>query len=128
MPAMTDHGASDPRVDAYLAKLPGDQQDVLGKLRGRIRAAVPEAAETISYGMPAFTLDGHFLVSYAGWKHHCSIYPIDDAILARYAAEVGSHKRTRGSLHFSATEPLPDALVEELVRARATGIRNGAGY
>jgi uncharacterized protein YdhG (YjbR/CyaY superfamily) len=125
MPAMTDESGADPRVDAYLAKLPTDQQDVLGKVRARVRSIEPEAQETISYGMPAFTLDGHFLLSYAGWKRHCSIYPIDDALLARYAAELGGYIRTKGSLHFSGSEPLPDALLEDLVRGRVMGVREG---
>jgi uncharacterized protein YdhG (YjbR/CyaY superfamily) len=119
---------ADPRVDAYLAKLPDDQRHLLAKLRARVRRVAPEAQETMSYGMPAFSLDGHFLLSYAGWKRHCSIYPIDDQLLDRYAAEIRGHTRTKGSLHFSTTEPLPDALVDDLVRARIADVRTETRY
>jgi uncharacterized protein YdhG (YjbR/CyaY superfamily) len=125
---MSDGPMVDTRVDAYLATLPQDQQDTLQTLRARVHAIAPEADETISYGMPAFKLDGQFLLSYAGWKRHCSIYPIDDALLARYADDVGGYTRTKGSLHFSATHPLPDALLEDLVRGRIAVIRGGAQY
>jgi uncharacterized protein YdhG (YjbR/CyaY superfamily) len=118
----------DPRVDAYLATLPAEQQEVLGKLRARIQKLAPEAEETISYGMPAFRLDGKFLLSYAGWKRHCSIYPIDDELVARHEVTIGSYPRTRGSLHFTDSQPLPDDLLAEIVRQRVDGVRGVAGY
>ena len=119
---------TDPRVDAYLAKLPAEQQLVLGKLRARVRELVPDAAETISYGMPAFKLDERFFLSYAGWKRHCSIYPIDDDLLARHASAIQGYARTKGSLHFSAAQPLPDALLRDLVELRAHAGRQRAAY
>jgi uncharacterized protein YdhG (YjbR/CyaY superfamily) len=120
--------ASDPRVDAYLAGLPAAQQAELRKLRNRVRELVPDAIETISYGMPAFRVDGRFFLSYAAWTRHCSIYPIDDAILARHAGAIGGYGRTKGALHFSATQPLPDALLRDLVEQRANHLRGGSGY
>jgi uncharacterized protein YdhG (YjbR/CyaY superfamily) len=119
---------SDPRVDAYLAKLPRDQLAVLSKLRADIGRLAPEAVETISYGMPAFKLDGRFLVSYAGWKRHCSVYPIDDGLLERHAGQVGGYGRTKGAIHFTLERPLPDAFVEDLVRGRVADVRGGRGY
>jgi uncharacterized protein YdhG (YjbR/CyaY superfamily) len=56
----------DPAVDAYLASLPKDQQAALQRVRTEVARIVPDAVETISYGMPAFKLRGRFLVSYAG--------------------------------------------------------------
>jgi uncharacterized protein YdhG (YjbR/CyaY superfamily) len=109
---------ADPRVDAYLAGLPPEQQRVLGNLRSDVARLAPDAVETISYGMPAFKLDGHFLLSYAGWKRHCSIYPIDDALLERHARSIEGYARTKGSLHFSEGRPLPDALLRDLITSR----------
>jgi uncharacterized protein YdhG (YjbR/CyaY superfamily) len=113
----------DPRVDEYLAKLPDDQQRVLGALRRRVTELEPDAVETISYGMPAFKIDGRFFLSYAGWKRHCSIYAIDDALLARHADAIRGYVTTKGALHFSSAQPLPDALLEDLVRQRASEAR-----
>ena len=105
-------------VDGYLANLPADQREALQRVRAEVARLVPDAAETISYGMPAFKLNGHFLVSFAGWKAHCSIYPLTDTFLAAHADELKAYGRTKGSLHFTPEMPLPEALVEELVRAR----------
>ena len=106
------------RVDRYLAGLPADQRDALQGLRLHLRRLLPGAVETISYGMPAFKVDGRAVVWFAGWKAHCSMYPLTDTFLAAHADALQGYRRTKGSLHFQADAPLPEALVEELVRAR----------
>lgn len=116
---------SDPRVDAYLAALPAEQRDLLQALRERVAALAPEADETISYAMPAFKLGDRFLLSYAGWKRHCSVYPIHDDVLATYGIALRDHGTTKGSLHFSPAQPLPDGLIDDLVRARIATIKAG---
>jgi len=119
---------ADPRVDDYLAGLPDEQRGVLAQLRADIARLAPEAVETISYGMPAFEVGGRFFLSYAAWTRHCSIYPIDDALLDRHAAAIRGYGRTKGALHFTATQPLPAALLEELVRQRVGEARTARGY
>ena len=114
--------ARDPRVDAYLAALPADQQGLLEGVRATIQRVVPDAEETIAYDMPAFRLAGRFLVSYAGWKRHCSLYPLTDSFLAAHAAEIEGFGRTKGSIHFTAAKPLPPALLEELIRTRVADL------
>jgi uncharacterized protein YdhG (YjbR/CyaY superfamily) len=119
--------ADESPVDAYLAALPPAQREALQRLRAQVARLVPDAVETISYGMPAFKLNGRFLVSFAGWKAHCSIYPLTDTFLAAHADELEGYPRTKGSLHFTPEEPLPDALVEGLVMARRADLEGGGG-
>lgn len=116
---------TDPRVDAYLAAQPPDQRELLQALRARVAALAPHATETISYAMPAFKLADRFLLSYAAWKRHCSVYPIHDDLLDRYADALRGYTRTKGSLHFSRALPLPDGLLDDLVRARVAAIEAG---
>jgi uncharacterized protein YdhG (YjbR/CyaY superfamily) len=120
-----DAVADDSRIDSYLATLPADQREALQRLRAQVARLVPEANETISYGMPAFKLHGRFLLSIAGWKAHCSIYPLTDTFLAAHADELEGFGRTRGSLHFTAEAPLPEALVEALVQERVADLEAG---
>ncbi len=115
----------DPAVDAYLASLPQDQKVTLQRVRDEVARLVPDAVETISYGMPAFKLRGRFLVSYAGWKQHCSIYPLTDTFMETRAEAIAGFDRTKGSLHFTPTAPLPDDLLEDLVRARVADLDSG---
>jgi uncharacterized protein YdhG (YjbR/CyaY superfamily) len=112
----------DPRVDAYLAGLPAEQRDLLQALRARIAGLVPDATETISYGMPALKLGGRFLVSYAGWKAHCSLYPLTDSFMASHASGIAGFDRTKGSIHFTSAHPLPDDLLDDLIRARVADL------
>ena len=115
----------DPRVDAYLAGLPADQRDLLQGLRARLAGLAPDATETISYGMPALKLGGRFLVSYAGWKAHCSLYPLTDSFMVSHATEIDGFDRTKGSIHFTSTHPLPDDLLDALIRARIADLEAG---
>ena len=119
--------ATDPRVDAYLAALSAAQRAQLQALRERVAELAPQATETISYNMPAFKLGSRFLLSYAAWKRHCSVYPINDDVLARYAVALEGYGRTKGSLHFGDGQPLPDGLIDDLVRGRLASIEAGEG-
>jgi uncharacterized protein YdhG (YjbR/CyaY superfamily) len=118
---------SDARVDAYLAALPSDQRALLEGVRAAVRRLVPEAEDTISYDMPAFRLGGRFLVSYAGWKRHCSLYPLTDSFLAAHASELEGFGRTKGSIHFTAAKPLPADLLDDLIRARVEDVASREG-
>lgn len=117
---------TDPRVDAYLAGLPDDQRAPLEALRRSVAALAPEAVETFAYAMPAFRLRDAFLVSYAGWKRHCSVYPVGDDLLASYADQLRGYGRSKSSLHFTKAQPLPDGLLEDVVRARVAAIEADA--
>lgn len=116
---------TDPRVDAYLAALPDVQRTQLEALRRRVAALVPHSTETISYAMPTVRLGTRFLLSYAGWKRHSSIYPMRDDVLARHANLLRGYTTTKGSLHFSPEQPLPDAVLEDLVRTRVAEVESG---
>jgi uncharacterized protein YdhG (YjbR/CyaY superfamily) len=112
-------------IDDYLAPLPPDQHEALQRLRAQVARLVPDAVETISYGMPAFKLHGRALLWFAAWKAHCSIYPLTGAFLDANADALQGYRRTKGSLHFAPGAPLPEALVERMVRARVADLQGG---
>jgi uncharacterized protein YdhG (YjbR/CyaY superfamily) len=105
-------------VDAYLAQVPKGQRAALETLRKTIRSAAPKATETISYGMPAFKLDGRFLVSYAAWKKHSSLYPVSAFSLKAVGEDPAKFDVSKGTLRFPPTEPPPASLVRKLVKDR----------
>jgi uncharacterized protein YdhG (YjbR/CyaY superfamily) len=105
-------------VDDYLAALSEAPRAALEKLRRIIRAAAPEATETISYQMPAFKLHGRFLVSYAAFKNHCSLFPASKAVLEAYGEELDPYFSGKGTIRFTTDKPLPAALVKKIVKTR----------
>ena len=104
-------------VDEYLACLDNDQQIALEKLRKTVRAAAPKAEECISYGMPAYRQNGRLLVAFAAAKKHCSFFP-GALPLATYQDELKDYSTSKGTVRFSADQPLPAALVRKLVKTR----------
>lgn len=64
--------SSDPRIDAYIAKAAPFAQPVLVHLRALVRRALPEAKETIKWGMPHFTLGGKNVCGMSAFKAHCA--------------------------------------------------------
>jgi uncharacterized protein YdhG (YjbR/CyaY superfamily) len=105
-------------VDDYLAALPEAPRAALEKLRETIKAAAPEATESISYHMPTFKFDGRFLVSYAAFKDHCSLFPASQAVMEAHGEQLKSYFSGKGTLRFTADEPIPPALVKKIVTTR----------
>jgi uncharacterized protein YdhG (YjbR/CyaY superfamily) len=105
-------------VEDYLAALPEEPRAALQKLRKTIKSAAPEATETISYAMPAFKLDGRFLVSYAAFKDHCSFFPASAAVIEALGEDMKPYFSGKGTIRFQAGKPLPTALVKKIVKAR----------
>jgi len=105
-------------VDDYLAALPEEPRAALEKLRKTIKAAAPEATETISYQMPTFKDQGRFLVSYAAFKNHCSLFPASGAVMEALGEELKPYFSGKGTLRFTADKPIPAALVKKIVKAR----------
>jgi uncharacterized protein YdhG (YjbR/CyaY superfamily) len=114
-------------VDAYLAAVAEPFRAALQKLRSTIRAAAPEATETISYQMPAFKLQGRFLVSYAAFRDHCSLFPASYAVLEALGDELKPYVAGKGTLRFTPAKPIPAALVKRIVRLRVEEIAARTG-
>ena len=105
-------------VDDYLAALPEERRTVMEQLRQAIKAAAPEATEQISYQMPAFRSHGQFLVSYAPYKNHYSLFPASQAVIDALGEDLTPYLSGKGTIRFPAGAPLPAALVTRIVEIR----------
>src|SRR5213596_2578049 len=105
-------------IDDYLAGVSPDERAVLQRLRETIHAVAPETEECISYGIPAFRLNGRSLVFFGAWANHCAFYPGSSATLKKFRNELRDFQTSKGTIRFSPGNPLPVPLVRKLVKAR----------
>jgi uncharacterized protein YdhG (YjbR/CyaY superfamily) len=103
-------------VDEYMADLPEKERAVLSNLRKTIKAAAPQAEETISYGMPGYKYQG-MLVYFAAFKNHCSFFP-GSSMLEHFGKEVKPYQTSKGTLQFTVEKPIPATLVKKIVKER----------
>ena len=100
----------------YAANYPMQVRQMLTKVRQTIKKAAPSAKERISYGMPAYTLDG-ILVWFAAHQSHIGFYPRKSAIIA-FKKELAPYKQAKGSVQFPFDKPLPLSLITHMVKFR----------
>lgn len=103
-------------IDEYIALFPAEVQALLEQVRQTIRETAPEAEEAISYGMPAFRLNGP-LVYFAGFKNHIGFYPTPVG-LAAFQKDLAPFKTGKGSVQFPIQEALPLELIRKIVAYR----------
>ena len=104
-------------VDAYIDQFDGEVKARLLKMRAIVRAAVPEAEESIAYGMPAYKLRGKPLVYFAGYEHHVGFYATPNGHEA-FKEEFSKYKQGKGSVQFPNDQPLPVDLIKRVVKYR----------
>jgi uncharacterized protein YdhG (YjbR/CyaY superfamily) len=105
-------------VDRYLAELDEPKRTTLGALRDTILEVIPDAEEGISYGLPAFRVDGKVIAGFAAFKHHLSYLPHSGSVFPELRDELSGYTTSTGALRFPVDAALPRALVERLIRVR----------
>ena len=97
-------------ISAYIADFPQEVQLLLEQVRMTIRQAAPEAVESISYGMPAYKLNGKPLVYFAAFKSHIGFYATPNGH-KEFEVELSKYKQGKGSVQFPFTQALPLELI-----------------
>ena len=110
-------------IDEYLANLDEPKRTTLQRLRQTIRSVVPEGEEGISYGLPAFRLQGKVIAGFAAFKNHLSYLPHSGSVFAEMPDDVAGYVTSKGALQFPIDRPLPKALVKKLIAIRLKQVR-----
>jgi uncharacterized protein YdhG (YjbR/CyaY superfamily) len=105
-------------INEYIGTFPKDVQKIMQQLRATIKAAAPEASETISYNMPTFTLNSTYLVYFAGWKNHIAFYGAPRGN-AEFKEDLSAYEAGKGTLQFPYVNPIPLDLITKIVKFRA---------
>ncbi|GAA4309894.1 iron chaperone [Nibribacter koreensis] len=103
-------------INSYIAGFPQEVQPVLQQMRRLVQATVPEATETIKYGMPTFDYHGT-LVHFAAFVHHIGFYSVPTSHEA-FQEDLKGYKVGNGSVQFPLNQPLPTELIAKIVKYR----------
>lgn len=109
-------------VDEYLANFPDDVRAKLEKVRACIRAALPEATEKISYGIPTYW-QGKNIVHFGGYPKHIGFYPGSGPI-AEFAKELTDYETAKGTIKFPLDKPIPFELIDKIARYQMAQVGN----
>ena len=110
-------------VEAYLSVLPVDQQAALRTLRATLARLLPDHIECLSYAMPGFRQPGpkgRMVAGYAAFARHLGLYPHSGSVIPNL--DCAPFKTSKSGVLFTPAQPLPDSLVETIIRARQAEI------
>jgi uncharacterized protein YdhG (YjbR/CyaY superfamily) len=111
-------------IDDYFAKVEPPQRKELERIRRIVKDVVPEAVEVISYGMPGFKYKGRYLVSFAAFKGHMSLFP-GSAPVESFKKELSGYKLSKGTIQFTLDKPLPDDIIKAIISKCVSVINEG---
>lgn len=104
-------------TDEYISSFPPATQKILQQIRAKIKKIAPKAEEAISYGIPVFNLNGTYLIYFAGYKNHVSIYPAPRG-RDEFTAILSAYKGGKGTVQFPLDKPIPFNLITRIVKFR----------
>jgi uncharacterized protein YdhG (YjbR/CyaY superfamily) len=103
-------------IAEYIKAAPKESQAKLRQIHACIRDAAPGAAESLKWGMPAFSYK-RILVTFAAFTHHIGFYPTPSAVKA-FDKSLLKFKTAKGSIQFSLDKPLPLSLIRKITQYR----------
>ena len=103
-------------IDDYISPYPSETQKILKKVRSLAKEIAPDAEEGMSYGVPAFKLNG-VIFNFAAFKSHLGIYPTPSAIEA-FEERLQDYETAKGTIKFPFDKEIPYELIKEIIAFR----------
>jgi uncharacterized protein YdhG (YjbR/CyaY superfamily) len=109
-------------VSSYLARQPPATRKVLNVVRATLKKALPDATESIGYGILCYRLDGRPVIYLGGWAAHFSLYPAGD-VGEVLGPRITQYAASKGTLKFPLAQPPPLRLIQRIATLRAKEVR-----
>ena len=106
------------RVKAIYKAAPLPHRKTMLEMRSSILDILPKAEEVVSYGMPAFKVDGNIVAGILHAKNHVGYYPFSGSVLHLFPKELAQFTITKSAIHVPIDKPLSKALLKKLIAAR----------
>lgn len=104
-------------TDEHILSFPPATQKILQQIRATIKKVAPKAEGAISYGIPVFNLNDSYLIYFAGYKDHVSIYPAPRG-KDEFKKVLSAYKGGKGTVQFPLDKPIPLNLITKIVKFR----------
>jgi uncharacterized protein YdhG (YjbR/CyaY superfamily) len=118
-------------VDEYLKNVTPDQVAEYKRIGKIVKGLVPNAEESISYGIITWKYKDKFLLYFAAYKTHMAIYPIRLSVLESLKDKLGNFritdetKKSKATVQFTKDNPVPEVLIKKVVSKRFNDINGG---
>lgn len=104
-------------TDEHILSFPPATQKILQQIRATIKKVAPKAEEALSYGIPVVNLNDSYLIYFAGYKDHVSIYPAPRG-KDEFKKVLSAYKGGKGTVQFPLDKPIPLNLITKIVKFR----------
>lgn len=103
-------------IKEYISNYPKEVSSRLSTIHKIVKKLAPKAEEKISYGMPAYKMDG-VLLYFAAHKNHIGLYPYPSA-MKKFELYSTQYKTAKGSIQFQNDENFPVGLITKIIKYR----------
>ena len=106
------------KVEAIYQSAPLPHRKTMLAMRKTIMSVIPKAEEVVSYGMPAFKLDGKVIAGLLHAKNHVGYYPFSGSVLKLFPKDLKNYSSTKSAIHVPVDKPLSKTFITKLIKAR----------
>lgn len=111
-----------PDIDDFLATLSEPERSAFTTICDVVTRVAPHAEQGRSYGMAAFRAGGKPLLGMTRSREHLSLHPFSPAVVEAVADDLAGFSLSKGTIRFTAEQPLPEEAVERIIRLRLAEI------
>jgi uncharacterized protein YdhG (YjbR/CyaY superfamily) len=105
-------------IDDYLTAVDPEKRVQLERIRSIAKKIVPDAKETIGYGMPTLTFKGKAFLGFSVHKHHIGVYPYGGEEIEQLKHKLSSYSLSKGAIRVPFDQPIPEDILVELITLR----------
>ncbi|MFM2016165.1 MAG: hypothetical protein RIQ51_1655 [Bacteroidota bacterium] len=102
-------------VDEYIQSFSKKTQVHLKSIRAAIKSVAPDAAEQISYCMPAYKVNKKPFIYFGAYEKHIGFYATPNTH-EKFAKQLSKYKQGKGSVQFPIEEPMPIELITKMIQ------------
>lgn len=107
-------GKAPASIDEYISRQEKEIQPLLVSLRNTIKNAIPEAAETIAWGMPTWKKRGN-IIHFAVNKNHIGVYVGQEAA-AHFEERLNGLEVYKGGIRLKPDQEMPLCLISDIAK------------